>query len=182
MIETAQLRALTEKGSGLYGVQRELISDPRQRVPREVELLHVEAVDDVGRREIDVHVGVDRHHHFWSLRSLADDDGRGAGVGELPAPLEGVDVDRDVGLWIGHDLILYDNGRGEESEDDDDRHHRVQHFEGQVVLGLPRNVVALATVANDGVEDQQDDESTDDRGAEGEALTQVVRGTRRLRR
>src|SRR5665213_2147610 len=182
MIETAQLCALTEKGSGLHGVQRELISDPRQGVAREVELLYVEAVDDVSRREIDVHVGVDRHHHFWCLRGLADDDGRGARVGELPTPLERVHVDRYVRRGRGDDLVFHDDGRGEESEDDDDRQRRVQHFERHVVLGLPRNVVALAAVTNDRVEDQQYDETTDDRGANGEDLPQVEGGTRRLRR
>jgi len=61
-------------------------------------------------------------------------------IRELPAPLHGVDLDRRGGARHRGDLVLDDDGAGEQREDDHDRDDRVGDLQRQVVLGLTRRV------------------------------------------
>ena len=132
--------------------------------------------------EVDVHVGVDRDDHRRVLGRLADDDGLGAGVGELPAPLERVHVDGDGGLGVGDFLVLDDQRGREETEDDQDRHDGVEDLGRQVVLRLAWDVVALAAKADDGVDEEHRDEAADDDRADREPLPEVIDRTGLRRR
>ena len=69
------------------------------------------------------------------------------GVLELPAPLEGVDVDGGAGVGLdGGDLVLHHHRRPEEPEHDQDRHDGVDDLGERVVLRLHRHVVGAAAV------------------------------------
>ena len=84
-------------------------------------------------------------------------------------------------LGFGDLLVLDDQRGGEEAEDDEDGNDRVGELQGQVVLALLGNVVALAAIADDRPDDQEGGEKPDDHGADGEALPEVEHrvGTRR---
>jgi len=75
-------------------------------------------------------------------------------------------------------FVLHHQRGREESEDDQDGHHGVEHFSGQVILGLSRDVVTLAPETDDRVDEEHDHESTDDDGSDGESLPEVVHRTR----
>ena len=62
---------------------------------------------------------------------------------ELPAPLEGVDVDRGWVRGRRRRPVLDDHGEREEAEDDEDRDDRVDDLEQRVVLGLAGILVVL---------------------------------------
>ena len=117
-----------------------------------------------------------RHHHGGSVGGLADHLDA-VGVLELPAPLEGVDVDDGarVGLDRG-DLVLHHHRGPEEPEHDQDRHDRVDDLGERVVLRLHRHVVGAAPVAEDGPADEQEREAADDDAGDEEALPEVEGG------
>ncbi len=181
VVEPAELGALPEVRAGALGADRELVEHAGQRVAREVERVDVEAVDHVRGAKVDVDVGVDRELHHRILGGLAVDEGVGAGVGELPSPLEGQHVDGDVGPGIRRLLVLDHERAGEQGEDDDDGNDGVDRLERDVVLGLLGDVVALAAVAEHGPDDQQERDAADDHRADGEPLPEVEHGSRARR-
>ena len=89
-------------------------------------------------------------------------------VAELPLPLEADDLDGEgrVGIEAG-DALLGADAEAEQHADEHERHRRVEHLEGDVVLALARRpivVVAAPAVADHDEDDQAVDQEADHGG------------------
>ena len=115
-------------------------------------------------------------HEGGVLGGLANDGGGGvAGVAELPAPLEGVDVHRGRAHRLRGDLVLLHHGGPEEPGHHDRGDHGVDDLEGQVVLRLLGNGITLSSVTNDRPQNESGSETTDDGSGHREALPEMER-------
>src|SRR5665647_1591893 len=170
----AQLGALALKDADLGGNDLEPVDLARYDVELAQELRHPEGVADIsgGKDELHppVHGKVERqqsgdnsrlagqHHHGRGL------EGAGVDVVEVPVPLFGDNVDRDVRLRGDvHLRRLEASGVEEQDRDHEHGHDRVEDLDRHVVTQLlgQSDVVLLATVGHHAPQDQPPDQHAD---------------------
>jgi hypothetical protein len=129
--------------------QVELVGDARDGLALEQSLGHVEGVHHVGRGELDVDRLADRQDHLGDGPGAAQDIGAGARVGEPPAPLEGGHLDGQGGLGgrPGR-LVLSLDSDHEQDQHDQRRDQRPGQLQRVVTVGLCRQLVVAAPVAD----------------------------------
>ena len=174
VVQPAQLGALGPVDARMLDGEVEDVGDPGLGVAAEVELGHVEAVDDVLGVERDPGGLAGRHDqaraqavHGRGALAAVEPDGVGVLGGDpgdvdaarvlvAPAPLEGGDVDLQRGRG-GHgvDLVLGEDGEPEQDEHHDDGDDDVGDLEGDVVLELAGDLVGLLAVPDDRPDDQR---------------------------
>src|SRR2546423_7847630 len=182
VVRAAQLRAPPDvRALPLDGDREGVLHVAREHVPLEQQLRYPERVNDVLRLLHEPDRLVRRQHEYRHVVAVADGGPRllvralHVAVAELPVPLERDHVDGHV--RVDRLLVhagLHDRGVVEQHRDDQERDHRVEQLNRQVLPGLRGQPSTPLAVPDDAPEDQAPHEDADDQGGHRRADPDVV--------
>jgi hypothetical protein len=155
--DAAEFSALAPVHAGVADRELEGIHSAGNRVLLVVEGRHVEGVDDVGRRQVDLDGLVDRQDHLRGAIRGAEDRNAFIRIVELPLELKRRHVDGERrALTASLDLVQRLPREREQPDDDRQRNDGPDRL-GEVVavdLGRERVVAGPPAIADDRIDDQ----------------------------